>query len=186
MNNKTSTVLLAIIILAIVTGTYYSYQRKPMTDDGNSRAVSLSASSLTIEDVKKVSSDEIARQLAGTYKTIRISGKNDFSTIADVSDTDALQFQGLSGRTSLEEGASMLFIFPKDGQYRFWMKDMQFSIDMIWLDATKKIISIESDVSPESYPESFGPLTSTTRYVLEVPTGTAKKFDLKVGDMLNW
>ena len=96
--------------------------------------------------------------------------------------------QGLSGKTSLKENEGMLFIFEKLGQYSFWMKDMNFPIDMIWIGENKEIIYIKKDARPESYPETFGPSSddNKAKYVLEVSAGFSDKNNLKIGDIIGF
>jgi hypothetical protein len=91
---------------------------------------------------------------------------------------------GLSGRESLPEDTAMLFVFDKPGIYKFWMKDMNFPIDIIWLDENKKIIHIEENIAPETYPASFGP-EKDSLYVLEANAGFASKKGLQVGKVLD-
>lgn len=88
--------------------------------------------------------------------------------------------RGLSGIRSLPERQGMLFVFERDGIWQFWMKDMHISLDIIWLDANKKIVHIAQDVSPESYPRIFeSPVAA--RYVLEVNAGVSRQLNLSVG-----
>lgn len=61
----------------------------------------------------------------------------------------------------------MWFDFQTDTNTGFWMKEMNFSIDMLFLNKDLKIMHIKENATPESYPESFGPSTPY-RYVLEV------------------
>ena len=70
-------------------------------------------------------------------------------------DTDVLRVQGLSGRTSLPSSLGMLFIFDRASEQCFWMKDMLLPLDMIWLDSSKRIVKIEHNVDPSTYPDSF-------------------------------
>jgi len=92
---------------------------------------------------------------------------------------------GLSNHTSLGEKQAMLFIFQKPGVYSFWMKDMDFPIDIFWLNENKEIIFIKENAQPESYPESFGPKEESL-YVLETVTGFSNKHDIKIGDTMDW
>lgn len=121
---------------------------------------------------------------AGAYKTASLimAGKG---FTAEISDTSALRELGLSNRTSIAADSAMIFIFPQDGRNMFWMKDMNFDIDMIWLDSNKKVIYIAERATPESYPQTFGPLTPS-RYVIEVKSGMANKIGLKVGDTVSF
>lgn len=107
-----------------------------------------------------------------------VINNNEFSV--EIADTAVEQKQGLSGRDFLEPDNGMLFIFSQPGNYGFWMKDMRFPIDIIWIRGDK-IIGFEKNAVPESYPAVFYPPAPADR-VLEVVAGTAEKFNFKVGD----
>jgi len=102
----------------------------------------------------------------------------------NVADTEAERVQGLSGRTSLAEGEGLLFIFEQEGSQGIWMKDMHFSIDIIWAASDGTIITIASSVAPETYPEAFYAKEPRARYVLEVPAGFAKRHGIAEGAKL--
>lgn len=89
--------------------------------------------------------------------------------------------RGLSGRQSLAEERGMLFIFPQPGTYAFWMPDMHFAIDIIWIGQDRRIVDISANVAPESYPERFMP-SSPVQYVLEVNAGFAARNNIRIGD----
>ena len=95
--------------------------------------------------------------------------------------TDTKREQGLSARVVLAENNGMLFIFDRSGVYPFWMKDMNFPIDIIWLDENLKVVYIKKDARPESYPDVYGS-EKKAKYVLEVSSGFSEKNNLKVGD----
>lgn len=100
-------------------------------------------------------------------KTILIGDMPLRVAIADTADERML---GLSGTTGLPESTGLLFIFESDSRPGFWMKDMLFPIDIIWISAKGEVVGIEHDVSPATYPATFRP-TEPIRYVLEVPAG---------------
>lgn len=102
----------------------------------------------------------------------------------DVANTHELRREGLSGRTQLESNEGMLFLYDTRGEYGFWMKDMNFPIDIVWLNDEDEIITIAADVSPDSYPETFYPAKKASK-VIEIPAETAADLDLKIGDQLN-
>jgi len=103
----------------------------------------------------------------------------------DVVNTPETRAQGLSGRKKLAPRAGMMFVYSSSGQYSFWMKDMHFPIDIIWLNTDKKIVHIEEYVTPQSYPESFAP-DQPARYVLEVNAGVVARQNVSVGDTVSW
>ncbi len=100
---------------------------------------------------------------------------------AYVADTVELQEKGLSGRESIAFDQAMLFIFAVPASYGFWMKDMKFPIDIIWLDQSKRVIFIKTNVLPSSYPEIFVP-NSPAKYVLETSAGFVGENNLKIGN----
>ena len=108
-----------------------------------------------------------------------IVGEKTFSV--EIADTQALQALGLSGHAPLSDNQGMLFIFEKPAVYTFWMKDMKVSLDIIWIDENMKIVYIQKNARPESYPESFNPRASSL-YVLEVSAGQADALKIGVGD----
>lgn len=101
----------------------------------------------------------------------------------EVADTEEERSRGLQNRSSLPEGEGMLFIFPSESIYRFWMKETLISLDMIWLDDQRKIIGIASDVPPcqqDPCPQ-YGP-EQMSLYVLEANAGYADRLGLQIGD----
>lgn len=93
--------------------------------------------------------------------------------------------KGLSGRSELNEYAGMLFDFRSIGRHCMWMKDMAFSLDMVWIDAEKRITAIQESVAPESFPETFCG-TDNDRYVLEINNGVVDELGIAVGQLLRW
>lgn len=91
------------------------------------------------------------------------------------------QERGLGNVSSMPADAGMLFIFPTSDKYGFWMKDTLIPLDMIWLDEEKRIVYIEKEVQPESYPNIYTPDTPAL-YVLELNAGLVEKNNLKLGD----
>ncbi|MBI2591131.1 MAG: DUF192 domain-containing protein [Candidatus Brennerbacteria bacterium] len=98
----------------------------------------------------------------------------------DIADTPDKREKGLSGQPGLAEDMAMLFIFEHPGIYGFWMKDMKFPIDIIWIK-NNKIIGFEKNIPPKSYPKAFYPELEVDM-VLEVTAGTVDKFNFMVGD----
>lgn len=95
----------------------------------------------------------------------------------EIADTPQKQELGLGQRDSLAAGHGMLFVFPNDGNWGFWMKDTRFPLDIIWARADGTVISIARDVATSTYaevpPRIFYPASPDARYVLEVNAGAA-------------
>lgn len=105
----------------------------------------------------------------------------------EIADTFQKRQKGLSERESLAKGEGMLFVFAqKDIQPPFWMKKMEFAIDIIWID-DNKIVQINEDVpAPEpDTPNSELKFYSSNQpidYVLEANAGFVVENDIKIGD----
>lgn len=106
---------------------------------------------------------------------------NNVSIEVELAKTPEQQARGLSGRTSLNENQGMLFLYDEPGTYSFWMKDMNFPIDIIWIGNDEKIVDISKDVPPESFLKTFQP-QKPVQYVLEVNAGFADKNNIAIGD----
>jgi len=101
----------------------------------------------------------------------------------EVARTPAQLERGLGGRTEIPHQYGMLFVFPRDGIYGFWMKDMQTSIDMLWLSETGKVIYLKRDVAPDTYPSVFYS-PQPARYVLETRAGESVLMGWEIGSVV--
>ena len=105
----------------------------------------------------------------------------------EVARTPAAAQHRLSGRESLAADKGMLFIFNKPDYYRFWMPNMNFPIDIIWI-SQNTIAGIHKNVSNQfdpANPKFYTPPQPVNK-VLEVNAGFAQKNNLKVGDPFNF
>lgn len=117
------------------------------------------------------------RQSARDNQTIQIGSNTIFVEIAD---TDEARTIGLSGRESLASGTGILFIFDNPGIYGFWMKDMRFPIDIVWIDENWKVIGVDNSVDPATFPTIFYP-KSAAKFVLELNSGDAARWGIDAG-----
>ena len=102
-----------------------------------------------------------------------------------IADTEEKRATGLSGQIELEDSEGLLFIFESSSAYGFWMKDMNFSIDIIWINEAKEIVHIEENVAPDTYPTVFYPQEQAL-YILELFKGRSSELGISVGDMLEF
>jgi uncharacterized membrane protein (UPF0127 family) len=103
----------------------------------------------------------------------------------DIARTDETRMQGLMSRPGLGQGKGMLFIFDTEAVYPFWMKNMFFSIDIIWLDRDKHVVHIASDVPPcITEPCPLYTPSASALYVLEIPAGDAVRYGIQPGDVI--
>jgi uncharacterized protein len=83
--------------------------------------------------------------------------------------------RGLSGIQKIQDKEGMLFIFDTVDYHGIWMKDMNFPIDIIWLDEFFVIVNFEKNVSPKTFPKVFKP-DMKSKYVLELRAGSIDKY----------
>jgi uncharacterized membrane protein (UPF0127 family) len=105
----------------------------------------------------------------------------------DIAKTDGERERGLSGRASLRDDEGMFFIFPEKGRYGFWMKDMNFPIDIIWMN-DHKIVWIEKNVDPqigvsEEKLSIYIP-DEDADSVLEIKGGKSDELNFFIGDVV--
>lgn len=94
---------------------------------------------------------------------------------------------GLMFRDQLRPGTGMLFFFPADGHYPFWMKNTLIPLDLIWVAADRRVAHAKFNVPPcKADPCPSYPPNVNARYVLEVAGGVAQQHGLKAGDTLRF
>ena len=98
--------------------------------------------------------------------------------------TDKEKQIGLSKYTkSIPQDNGMLFIFDKPGFYSFWMKDMKFPIDIIFINQNK-IVTIYQNV-PVKKLTIYSPATASDK-VLEINANLSKKYGFSAGDLVTF
>ncbi|MDI6777952.1 MAG: DUF192 domain-containing protein [Patescibacteria group bacterium] len=104
--------------------------------------------------------------------------KNTFVKAEAVDTAEKIE-QGLAGRKELSEGRGMLFVMPSDDWQRFWMKGMQFPIDIIWLERGR-VVGCEKNISPND--ERIFTSPSKSSLVLEIPEGFCDHYNVQIND----
>jgi uncharacterized protein len=156
-------ILFLILGIAIITWSFYTFLQKPAPAHYQN----------LYQGQKSEKSNTPSIKIGD--KSIRV----------EVADTDAERAQGLSGREMLETDTGLLFIFEIPGKYGFWMKDMKFPIDIVWIDENWQVISINANVSPQTFPNVFEPI-SLVKYALEINSGDASRLGIDIGSSLSF
>ena len=91
---------------------------------------------------------------------------------------------GLMYRTNMEKNQGMLFIFDEESVLTFYMKNTYISLDLIFINGKKEIISIYKNAKPNDLSSISSKLPS--KYVLEVIQGVSDNLNLKIGDRINY
>ena len=108
---------------------------------------------------------------------------NDHIIYLDISDTPEKRTQGLSGRDSMPQDHGMLFIFDSPQKPQFWMYEMKFPLDFVWINGNK-VVQLNENIPAPLTGES--PAVIRPDYpvdkVLEVNAGFIKSAAIKIGD----
>lgn len=161
-------IILAIIVVGI--GAYYG--------------VSLSKKG-TNADIEQSQALDIAFNKQGNLYFID-SEKNDTISVIDIeiADTEQKRAQGLMYRKSIPENAGMLFILDEEEMQSFWMKNTYISLDMLFVNANKEIVTICPNTTPLK--EWSYASTKPALYVVEVNAGYCAKKGITEGDKINF
>lgn len=93
--------------------------------------------------------------------------------------------QGLSGTASLDYPSALLFVFEQSDTWGIWMKDMNYAIDIIWIDEGQRIVHIVEEATPRSYPDTTFAPSEPARYVIEVPAGSVARDTIEIGQRVS-
>jgi hypothetical protein len=109
---------------------------------------------------------------------------------AEIADTPLKRATGLMYRDHLDKNRGMLFVFGQPQAWGFWMKNTRIPLDMIWLNAQKRVIHIERQVpictkTDDSCP-LYKPNTDDAVYVLEIAAGLAEAYKIAKGSPLEF
>jgi uncharacterized membrane protein (UPF0127 family) len=94
--------------------------------------------------------------------------------------------KGLSGRKELPKGTGMLFIFETLDRHRMWMPDMNFPIDVVWLDETLSVCNISYGLQPCAVKAECPSYSSVylCKYAIEMNAGEAAIYGFMNGTQL--
>ena len=123
------------------------------------------------------------REKKQTEKIIKLG---ELKILAEVAETEWEKTRGLSGRVSLSQDRGMLFVFDDKKTYSFWMKEMKFPLDFVWIDGDK-VVDITQNVpypKDNEKPVSIAPRAPVDK-VLEVNAGAVESSGAKIGDTVS-
>ncbi len=163
-------VVLCVVVLFIYKNNQETSARAAKVTEKNLAASVVSEEKVAPEDAWKI-----------TYPDTKIMKIGDVEVLASIAESWPDRIRGLSNTPYLPDNVVKLFIFDSPGQHSIWMKDMNYSIDIIWVDEDNSIVFIEEDASPESYPAMFVP-DAPAKYVIETVSGFVKKNAVTLGE----
>lgn len=166
-------VTLLLVLLAGAAWIYFAVQQ-----DHQEKLDGVARGEFEIREAETVYTEDNWQALYPNTVPARIG-----STTVEASVADSLpeRIQGLSGTPFLPDNVVKLFVFGSPGSHSIWMKDMQYSLDILWLDEAGLVVHIEEDIAPETFPDSFSsPIPAW--YVLEANAGFVAQHSINVGD----
>lgn len=136
------------------------------------------------------SSQLIPPRSAGTSEDFTQISIQTFKVNAEIANTNDKKREGLSKRESLSISEGMLFTYDKSAIYTFWMKDVEFPIDIIWISSNKKIVDIAQNAQPEPDKDDdelkrYRP-RGDAQFILEINAGLSSAHNLRIGDPVNF
>lgn len=157
-------ILVIILILGglILTGVFNFSKKLPVTTTENT----------VIQEPKFTKEGEL------------IFTKNKEKLTIEIADNDEETTQGLMYRRTMPDSCGMLFIFPNSEPRNFWMKNTYLPLDILFLNESKKIVTIQANRIPFS--EEQIPSYQDAKYVLEVNAGYCKRKGIEKGDMIEF
>lgn len=167
--SRNLTILLAVITLVILLGVFYNFQNNTQLEK--------------INPITQLIDSKEER----VWKTriLKIGDKN--YEIFLTEDEEDMK-KGLAVFEDIKDSQGMLFEFSTEDFHSFWMKDMKFDIDMIFLDKEMKVVHIFENVRKDTYKNEtdykiFIPKLKS-KYVVEIKSGEIKKNKIKIGDII--
>lgn len=118
--------------------------------------------------------------------TVTIRGR---AFTVEVADTAEEQGRGLSGRDSLPEGAGMLFDFANPGFHTFWMNEMRFAIDIVFIFQGRVVVVVKGAQPPAGSEQGRLPIFRPPRpvdRVLEIQAGLSERYGFQEGDEVTY
>jgi uncharacterized membrane protein (UPF0127 family) len=112
------------------------------------------------------------------------NGKVHLKIDVEIAENENERAKGLMYRSSIPDSVGMLFIFDRPEPQSFWMHNTSIPLDIIYVDANKKIISIAANTEP--YSDEAVPSLGDAQYVVEVNAGFSERNNIKTGDAISF
>ncbi len=160
-------------------GTYILFQN-PQWSGSNSN-VKVATTSQTVMNAINGVEPNLEAVIAQWYAPLTSFTLGRISLQASIADTNEERAQGLSDTPYIPAGIAKLFIFDTSEKWSFWMKDMNYPIDIFWVDEGGRVVHVVEFASPDSYPETSFVPPVPTKYVIETKAGFAQENTIGVG-----
>ena len=121
---------------------------------------------------------------ADTVEIDSPKGDERASVKVEIANTEPERETGLMYRNHLDNDAGMLFVFAQPSELKFWMKNTEIPLDMIFADSSGKVVGVVANARP--YDETPVGVSGNSEYVLEVNGGWAVQHHVGHGDQLKF
>lgn len=132
-------------------------------------------------DIKQTT---IAFKKEAVLTILKVADSTKINLDIEIADTDFDVQTGLMYRDAMEKKQGMLFVFDDEIPRYFYMKNTKIALDLIFIDAAKKIVSFQKNAKPMD--ETSLPSNVPAKYVLEVNAGLVDAWLLTVGDQISY
>lgn len=147
----------------------------------------ISAVLLSCNDQSGTNTDLDAEEIQFTKEGELKIHKQDSSVVdleIELAETEYETSTGLMYRKDMQQDRGMLFLFENEQIHSFYMKNTEFSLDIIYINKDWKIASIAKEAQP--FNEESLPSQVPVQYVLEVNGGMSEKWNVREGDSISW
>ncbi len=167
---------LIIIIIIIVVYLLFFNKSNKKTDGELQKTYNTSSD---------ISTSEPQFKKQGELLFLSEKDKNKIKKIdIEIADNDKKRIQGLMYRSYMPDSVGMLFIFDVCRKQSFWMKNTIISLDIIFINEDKQIVTIQKFAEP--YNERPVPSFKDAIYVVEVNAGFCEKYNIKESDFISF
>lgn len=135
-------------------------------------------------DKKTVKQTQISFTKEGELTIFRALDSTRIEMDIEIADTDFDVQTGLMYRDSMKDTQGMLFVFNDETERNFYMKNTKIPLDLIYINANKKIVSFQKNAKP--FDESSLPSNGIAKYVLEINADLVNKWMISVGDSISY
>ncbi len=178
--NFKQTLMVGLMLLAAIAFIFSSLPAGLFTSNNSKKSNSSTSTSATSSNSKSATAFNKEGSL-----TFQKAGGETFHTIdIEFSKTKAERDLGLMHRRFMPEDSGMLFYMDANEEQSFWMRNTYISLDIIYINEAKEIVSIAAQTTPLS--ETPIPSNAPAKYVLEVIAGYCAMHDIAVGDQVDW
>lgn len=167
---KPAVYLAALLLVILIMAVIFNPNKERVREDRSQKNNSASTSS----EPQFVRQGELSFLKADSTVIVKID--------IEIADDDDKRERGLMYRRQMELGQGMLFIFPDEDLRSFWMRNTYLPLDILYLDAQKKIVRIHENVATlneRSIPSDF-----PAKYVVEVNAGFCALHGIRTGDQM--